>query len=219
MHDERATDRTRRPERRDRARNRETLLEAAREVFATSGIHAPLDRIAKLAGVGPGTLYRHFPNRSALWESILAEPLQRYLSIIEEALTDEDAWEGFSKFLYGMCGLDAEPGGYIGLLNTHFDDASELRVIRARIQLGITRIFARARRAGVIREDIAPQDLFFVTLSNAQVIAATKTTAPNTWRRNIALYLDAFRADSPERLPAEPLTIGQLTASIEAARL
>src|SRR5690606_18303313 len=71
MPEETAPETPPRAERRDRARNREKIIAAAQEVFAASGIHAPLDRIAVTAGVGAGTLYRHFPTRAALWSAVL----------------------------------------------------------------------------------------------------------------------------------------------------
>jgi len=209
-----AAEPARRAVRSDRTRNRERLLDAARTVFAASGIHAPLDRVAKTAGVGPGTLYRHFPTRADLWTAVLAEPLRYHLAEIDKALAADDPWDGFSELLFAMCNLEARPDGYTGLLNTRFDDAPELQALRARIQLGITRIFARAHHAGVIRPDITPEDLLFVTLSNARIIEATRTVAPDAWRRNVAFYLDAFRPRRPGKLPAPPLTARQLADSI-----
>jgi len=214
MSQETASERPRRAVRSDRLRNRERILDAARAVFSVDGIDAPFDRIAKTASIGPGTLYRHFPARADLWTAVLAEPLERHLAAIDDALAQDDAWEGFSQFVYATCALDADPHGYPGLLNTRFDDAPELQEIRRRIQLGITRIFARAHQVDAIRPDVTPQDLFFVTLSNAHVVEATKDIAPQAWQRNVAFYLDAFRPDQRRELPGPPLTIQQLAAAV-----
>src|SRR5690606_22771217 len=214
MSQETATEGSRRAVRSDRLRNRERILDAARAVFSADGIDAPLDRIVKTAGVGPATLYRHFPTRADLWTAVLADPLGRHLTAIDDALAQDDAWEGFSQFVLAICALDADPRGYPGLLNMRFDDAPELQELRRRIQLGITRIFARARQAGAIRADVTHQDLFFVTLSNAHVVEATKDIAPQAWRRNVAFYLDAFRPDQRRELPEPPLTVQQLAAAV-----
>jgi len=207
-------DNPRRAVRSDRIRNRERILGAAREVFAASGIHAPLDRIATAAGVGSGTLYRHFPTRAALWTAVLDEPLKRHLAEVDEALADPDPWEGFSRFVYAICGLDAAPGGYTGLLNTRFDDAAELQELRAGIQLGITRIFHRAHAAGVIRPDVTTEDLFFIILANTAVVEATRDIAPEAWKRNVALYLDALRPVNSSVLPAPPLSVRELVEAV-----
>ncbi|QTV79976.1 TetR/AcrR family transcriptional regulator [Microbacterium sp. NIBRBAC000506063] len=110
MPEETVEEAPRRAERKDRARNRERLIEAARTVFAASGIHAPLDHIATAAGVGSGTLYRHFPTRAMLWTAVLREPLQRHLALVEKSLADPDPWEGFAAFIYGTCEIDAQRG-------------------------------------------------------------------------------------------------------------
>lgn len=201
-------------ERRDRVRNRQRLIDAARAVFSSSGLHAPLDHIAARAGVGPGTLYRHFPNRAALWSAVLTDPLRRHLSAVEAALADTDPWNGFASFVLAICGTDARPGGYPDLLNTRFDDAPDLRELRVRIQRGVTRIVARAHAAGVIREDITAEDLYFVIASNAAVATATREIAPEAWRRNTALYLDAFRPQAATPLPVPPLSVRELTAIV-----
>lgn len=205
-----------RAERRDRARNRERILEAARAVFSASGVHAPLDRIATTAGVGSGTLYRHFPTRAALWSAVLTEPLQRHVAAVDAALADPDPWEGFAGFVYAMCGLDAQADGYAGLLNTRFDDAPDLLELRARIQRGITRIFARVHAAGAIRPDVTAEDLFFIIVSNGAVIEATRDVAPEAWRRNVALHLDALRPAAATPLPVPALTVRQLYEIVAA---
>ena len=66
-----------RPLRADARRNRERILAAATAAFAADGLSVPLDEIARRAGVGPGTLYRHFPAKEALWEAVLHDRLQR----------------------------------------------------------------------------------------------------------------------------------------------
>ncbi len=76
------------PLRADAARNRRALLKAARACFARKGIGAQMDEVADLAGVGVGTLYRHFPRKSDLVAALLAERLQRLVDLAEGAPTD-----------------------------------------------------------------------------------------------------------------------------------
>src|SRR3712207_594077 len=84
-----------RPARRDAQRNREALLAAARMVLAERGVGAPLEAVAQRAGVAIGTLYRHFPVRAALIDTILTEKRQTWIEIGSHALAVEDPWAGF----------------------------------------------------------------------------------------------------------------------------
>jgi AcrR family transcriptional regulator len=195
------TPRRARAERSDSVRNRERLLAAARALFATDGLHAPLDRIATTAGVGPGTLYRHFPTRLALWEAVLEEPLRVQLDLVERALANPDRWSGVAQYILETCAHEAERGGYLNLMTTRFDGAPRLLAIRGSIQRRIVELFSRARREGAIRPDFSVEDLIFITLSNSRVAEVTRDVAPDAWRRNVELFLDSIR---PER--AHPLT-------------
>ena len=80
-------------------RNRLKVLEAAREAFAAEGIVVPLDDIARRAGVGAGTVYRHFPTKEALFEAVVADQLQLLVGDAREALRADDAGEAFFGFL------------------------------------------------------------------------------------------------------------------------
>src|SRR5882757_1609905 len=88
---------TTRPLRRDAQRNRELLLAAAREVFAERGLEAPLEEIARRAGVSIGTLYNRFPSRVDLVDAALTEPVEASVRIAERALANPDPWQGLVR--------------------------------------------------------------------------------------------------------------------------
>jgi AcrR family transcriptional regulator len=216
-HQERPQARPRRParaERRDSIRNRERLVAAAQAVFQRDGIHAPLDRIAAEAGVGSGTLYRHFPDRVELWKSVLTEPLQAHLATAQAALSAEDPWDGLVAYLTASCELEAAASGYVNLMSTHFEGGSELAVLRTEIQQTIESMVHRAVDAGAVRSDLAPEDLLFVVLSHSKVIEVTGAAAPEAWRRNLAFYLDAFRPEAAHPIDVPPLTPRQIMLSL-----
>src|SRR4051812_15573668 len=81
------------PERKDVARNRERILQAAKALFAERGLGVTLHEIAARAGVGVGTIYRHYPNKTPLIEAVFAEQLAELTAIFEEALEQDDPWE------------------------------------------------------------------------------------------------------------------------------
>src|SRR3954467_13973476 len=87
-----------RPLRRDAARNRELILETAAEVFAELGLEAGYDEIARRAGIGVGTVYRRFPERSELVQALFESRIEEVVAIGEEAAAMPDAWEGLAWF-------------------------------------------------------------------------------------------------------------------------
>src|SRR5437763_15309556 len=91
----------------DARQNRARLLTAATAAFAERGPDAPLEDIARRAGVGIGTLYRHFPTRDALIETIYAEHIGEVEVLAKDAAEAEDAWAGLSAFLEGLLELQA----------------------------------------------------------------------------------------------------------------
>jgi AcrR family transcriptional regulator len=196
--------------RRDAQRNRDGLVAAARECFAEHGLDAPLEQVAKRAGVAIGTLYRHFPTRIDLVQAIFADKLQDWLDAAEQALGVDDAWQGFCHFLQTMCELQADDLGFSDLVCRRLPQSEGIERAQSRIyELGVE-IVHRAQRQGVLRPDVTPEDLAFVVWSHSQITAATQGIAPNAWRRYLHLMLDAFRVDRAHPLPYPPLSPGQV---------
>ncbi|MGN9845538.1 TetR/AcrR family transcriptional regulator [Nonomuraea sp. H19] len=104
-----------RPLRRDAQRNRDALVDAARQVLAERGVDAPLEAVAKRAGVAIGTLYRHFPERGDLIDAILDEKVTAWTELARQALAVDDAWEGLVRFLEETCELQAKDRAFTEL--------------------------------------------------------------------------------------------------------
>ncbi len=100
-----------RPLRRDAQRNRDAILAAARQVFCDHGLEAPLEEIARRAGVGIATLYRRFPSRVELLDAVLADTVQAHVDAAEQALATDDPWGGFTYYLEATCRLQAADRG------------------------------------------------------------------------------------------------------------
>src|SRR5437667_9910090 len=88
-----------RPLRRDAERNRQRILEAARELFADRGLSVTLNDIAHHAGVGVGTVYRRFPDKALLVEHLFEQRLEEIVGLMETAAADPDPWRGMTGFL------------------------------------------------------------------------------------------------------------------------
>ena len=142
------------PKRADARRNRERLLAAAREVFAECGESTALEEIARRAGVGIGTLYRHFPNRQALLEAL-------YVSEVEEVcrsakhLGDGDPWQALDQWFMRLIGYLATKRALANELMNYLEaDAPLFRECRAELFTAGEPLLTRAQDAELVRPDV-----------------------------------------------------------------
>jgi AcrR family transcriptional regulator len=200
--------------RRDARANRERLLGAARVVLRERGADAPLEAIAREARVGIGTLYRHFPDRSALLEALAEEHVGHLVSIVE-ALDDVDGWDALVSFVEQVAALQEENIELRGALlqaapSARLDDA------RRRLRTLVERLLVRARASG-LRDDFAYGDLITLVWSVGRVVEATAGVAPGAWRRHLAFALDGLRATSVvAAAPGRPLGPRRIAAAHRA---
>jgi AcrR family transcriptional regulator len=190
--------------RRDAARNRQRLLAAARELFAERGLTTSLNDIAHHAGMGVGTVYRHFPDREQLIESLLEERIDQVETLLRTALEDPDPWQGVTGFLERSIELQAANRGLQQLLLGATGGLERIARARARLEPLESELVRRAHDARMLRADVGLQDLRILQLMLAPVIDLSANVAPELWRRYLALLLGALRA-TPE--PAGPLPI------------
>ncbi|MEU2349659.1 TetR/AcrR family transcriptional regulator [Modestobacter sp. NPDC049651] len=200
-----------RPLRRDAARNRELLLAAARTVFAERGLEATLDDVAKAAGVGVGTAYRHFGNKFELATAVLEEAIDAMVVMAEKALADEDPWRGLVSCLESALGLQAFNRGLREVLTSVSDPESVLR-IKEKLEEPLTLLVQRAQAAGALRADVTVGDFKVLTVMVCAVADLAGETAPEIWRRYLALLLPGLRPGN-DPLPVEALTLAQLDAA------
>ena len=179
--------------RRDAARNRERIVEAAREVFGEQGLQAPIEEVARRAGVGVATLYRRFPTRPELIACAFASKMQDYADAVEAALARPEPWEGFSGLVERLCEMQADDHGFTDVLTMTFPMVPDL--------LALT---TRAKKAGRLRLDFTPEDLPLILMANAGVITAAGDAAPDAWRRVVRLLLQALEAPARGPLPEPP---------------
>ena len=202
--------------RRDAARNRAKLTAAGREVFAELGPDASFEEVARRAGVGIGTLYRHFPSREALAEEIYAEHIDEVVAAAETAAAREDAWSGLVSFLEHVLELQARNLPLRGLFLRHGGGrAAERRRLILPLLEGV---IERGREQGVLRDDLTVGDLALALWSFSPVIEATAAAAPDVWRRHLRILLDGMRpaAATPQEVP--PLAGRRLERAIDTLR-
>lgn len=200
------------PLRQDAARNRQRLLDAAAELFASRGLGVTLNDIAHHAGVGVGTAYRRFANKQELVEALFDERLQVYTQIAREALDDEDAWHGLVAFLQRSLRLHAEDRGLAELLmNDEYVNHEQTNTMRHEIAPLVNHIVDRAKRQGTLRADIEGTDVVFLQIGLNAIIDKTRQDYPDLYLRYLNLMLDGLRAERPNvtDLSVPPLTVDQ----------
>ncbi len=190
----------------DAERNRDAIVAAARLVFAEHGLEAPLEEIAQRAGVGIATLYRRFPAREQLVAAALIEKVTLYAEAAAEAGAASDPWAGFAAYVQRICELQAGDRGLSDLLSMTLAADERIEQLRAIANAQVVRLIERAKEAGRLREDFIGEDLLLLLIASAAVGQATQADAPDTWRRFVALVLDAFERRDAPALPPGPTT-------------
>jgi AcrR family transcriptional regulator len=200
-----------RPLRRDAQRNRDAIVAAARQVFCDHGLEAPLEEIARRAGVGIGTLYRRFPSRVELLDAVLADTVQAHVDAAEQALATDDPWDGFAYYLEETCRLQAANRGLNDAMGMRFPRATAVEAAKARLFELVGELVRRAQASGQLRLDLTLEDLAFLNWANARILQAGRAAgASDAWRRHLGFLLDGFRAERAHPLPQPPLSPRQV---------
>ena len=184
---------TERPLRSDARRNRERILESARAVFAEYGADAQIDDVARQAGVGVGTVYRHFPTKEALLVELLREKFRLFGARASEALAQDG--EPFAV-LEDLLRRNAETAASDAAVQHALAGAGEHIWTQAEAEqqtlAAVTgELIARARRAGTIRHDVEANDIAMLMCG----LCSTMGGKPGfDWRRHLDLVIDVLRA-------------------------
>ena len=167
----------------DARRNLELVLDAAEQAFAASGPDASIDEIARLAGVGHGTVFRRFPTKDDLMYAVIERHVAQLCAIAEEALAADDPGEAFFDFARRAAELGmTTPGLHRCVVHCgEKPGAAELE------KLGV-KLVSRAQRAGAVRRDVEPADVQLLVRS------ALTSAPPGQWRRYLEVVLDGLRA-------------------------
>jgi len=183
-----------RPKRADARRNYDKVLAAAREAFAGGGESTALEEIARRAGVGIGTLYRHFPNRQALLEAVYLEEVEAICRSAAVQLESADPWEALTGWFEGFSGYLATKQALAAELLNYLDrDAQLFKASRAALFEAGEPLLQRAQAAGVVRPDVEIADVIQMVIGLAKIPAAD----PRQTEHIVRIALDGLRY-SPE---------------------
>lgn len=185
---------TERPLRADAERNRRRVMDAARELFAQSGLDVTLNDIARHAGVGVGTVYRRFPNKETLIEALFEERVGEIVAIARAGLEVADPWEGFVGAITSILALQEADRALKELMLSSEERRERVNHIRALMAPIVAELIARARDAGELRADVVAQDFPLVQIMLGAVIDVDRDHAPGLWRRYLEIILQGLRA-------------------------
>jgi AcrR family transcriptional regulator len=180
---------TAKPLRADARRNRERIVEAARKVFAKHGAEAQMDDIARAAGVGVGTVYRHFPDKHALMGELVASKFRSFADNAERALEVEDPWEAFSGLLRANAELCARDIGIQQAMLREPAVWSLAALDLMRLRELATQLIRRAQEAGAMRQDFCVDDIPMLMGG----LSATMAVAQYDWHRHLEIILAGLR--------------------------
>lgn len=206
----------------DAQRNRQLILDAARDVFITDGPDAPLDDIARRAGVGIATLYRRFPDRDALIRGVVLDTFAVMAAAVADAEAHgTDDFDALRRFMHAA--LDARIGATMPALagRVVFDD--ELDGPRLALAEPVQRLLSGAQAAGLVRPDVAFGDITLMVMRLCRPLPAiTKLLVDDDLaHRHLDIYLDGLRGDgAPGRseLPPPKVTFADFDKVREAAK-
>ena len=198
------------PLRADARRNREQIIEAARELFIRVGTDVPMEEIAKTAGVGVGTLYRRFPDRDELIKAVSLDNFARLLDMARRIERDEpDPAKALGTLLYSS--LELRLGITITTLSPRsyeaIHESTALSTQRDEVIKIASRLLRRAQEAGAIREDIDIGDVVLaVVLVSKLIPPSNDELGEMVFRRLIALMMDGLRGAACTPLPGRPIS-------------
>jgi AcrR family transcriptional regulator len=172
-----------RPMRADAARNHEKILFAAEEIFALDGVMVPIDIVAERAGVGIGTLYRHFPTKEALYEEIVITRLRSLIETAEECAKNPDAGQGLCSFLHTFARQASEKKDLFDALGQAGID------IKARFSDMVDELVAnldvmrrRAVDEGAVRDDVETKDILNLVMGSCHAAGQSGVDGANLQR-------------------------------------
>jgi AcrR family transcriptional regulator len=187
---------THRPLRADARRNRERILDSARQLFAENGAEAQIDDVAHHAGVGVGTVYRHFPTKEALIVELVRQQFQLFADRAREALeqlkNDGESFAALERVLRRNAETTASDAGVqYAMAGAGEHIWTQVGGEKDELMVSTEALLARARRAGTIRSDAQASDIAMLMCG---VCSTMGRDGPGfDWRRHLDLVIDALR--------------------------
>jgi AcrR family transcriptional regulator len=188
-----------RAQRADAQRNRQRVLDAAFDVFAVEGAEAPMDSVARRAGVGVGTVYRHFATKEALIEALVQVRFEEMHDRVEQALErDDDAWAAIVELFEHAASLHARDRIFAEMNDPR--QIPGVAPVLEELLAGWAKLIARAKAQGTLRADFEADDIPCVMCGLANVVMSA--SSETHWRRYLSILIAGLRAEHADVLTA-----------------
>jgi len=201
----------------DARRNRERLLAAACAAFAEHGYEVGVAEIARRAGVGTGTLFRHFPCKRDLEVAVMLTRAERLRRVLADALALPDAWDAFEHAMTHMVQL-AACDRCISQAAPEVVADPRVGELREALLADIERLLDRGKATRVVRGDIRAEDIVVLVTTVAATVQRLGGSDRNLWRRYLGIVLDGLRTAGAAPLTPGPPDLGALEAAAPLAR-
>jgi AcrR family transcriptional regulator len=182
-----------RPLRADAARNRARVLQAARDALRELGAEAQMEDVARRAGVGVGTVYRHFPTKVALIEAVMLERTRTLLADARAALEEPEPGEAFCALVRRAAEAQAEDGFCPHDMAT-LSGSEEAAATFQELKRTTMRLVRRAQREGTLRRDLRLPDVELLFGMVGAAVRASCDVPGQPWRRHVDILVDGLRA-------------------------
>jgi AcrR family transcriptional regulator len=185
--------------RKDVARNRARLLQAADELVAEHGLEISLNELARRAGLGVGTVYRHFADKDAVLDALFEDRLDIVAQVMQDAAQREDPIEALRYAVFTICELQARDRALFQAVATGKTPEQRAKT-RRRLEPLAIKLVERAKATGRMRADFAPTDVPVLLWISMAVSDIGGTVRPDLWRRYVEVALAGFAAEGePQR--------------------
>lgn len=191
---------TERAPRADARRNREAVIVAAATLFRERGLEVQMPDVAAAAGVGVGTVYRHFSTKDELIAALVAHRFERLAEQAREGLKAEDPWQGFCEFIRFAAWIQAEDRGLCEVMGSR-PEVMNAAALDAGLEVVCDKLVKRAQRSGTLRRDLTWQDIPMIACGFGPIAQATVGPAVGRWPRLVEIVLDGLRAPGSAKLP------------------
>jgi AcrR family transcriptional regulator len=191
-----------RVQRADARRNHDAVVEAARKLMAKDGLDTQMDDIAREAGVGVGTVYRHFPNKEDLIYALTERRFERLAELAREALAEDDPGPAFERYLFRGAELQVVDRALNEVMRDR-PDAMQAAAQKVGLLELVREVMTRAQTAGAIRKDAEAEDvpMLMCGLGTSTPGNEGPFVSATTWRRFMAIVIDGLRAPGGADMP------------------
>ena len=188
----------------DARRNHEAVIAAAKKLFADEGLDAQMPDVAKVAKVGVGTVYRHFPTKEELIAALAAERFERLAEKARESIEADDPWEGLCDFIRFSAQIQADDRGLCEVMGSRPEVMSASAYAVGLDEL-CDQLVKRAQRSGDLRKDLDWEDIPMIACSLGRITPAEQGPAVGRWPRLVEIIIDGLHAPGSSKLP-KPLS-------------